>query len=141
MEVFIIWHEDDSQGIYHDEYLQHFIKIHVSLLIEQTLIQLSIQMDLRLLWFRFTSTCDLSEKLAPPTQPIRYRGKTNPNIVTRVFPRFKQVVHFHFENLNLNLIYHQINVGVKKKTVAFNPRFTSADITASITFNKPQAKI
>ena len=51
----------------------------------------------KLLLFCFTSLCDWSRKLAPPSYPIKWKTKINPNMVTCVFPRFKQVACFHFE--------------------------------------------
>ena len=40
---------------------------------------------------------DWSCKLAPPSRPIRDRSKTNQDVVTRVFPRFRQFDQFYFE--------------------------------------------
>ena len=42
-------------------------------------------------WFCLTTLCDWSRKLAPPSQPIRCKSKTNRNLVTRVFPRLRPV--------------------------------------------------
>ena len=47
--------------------------------------------------FLLNSLCDWSSKVAPPSQPIKSRTKINSNLVTRVFPRFKQVASFYFE--------------------------------------------
>ena len=44
-----------------------------------------------LLWFCFTTLCDWFRKLAPPIQPIRYKTKTNRDLVTRFFPRLALV--------------------------------------------------
>ena len=59
--------------------------------------QLSVASNLSLLFFCFTSLCDWSIKLAPPFHPIKWKTKINPNMVTCVFPRFKQVACFYFE--------------------------------------------
>ena len=40
---------------------------------------------------------DWSCELAPPSRPIRDRSKTNQDVVTRVFPRFRQFDQFYFE--------------------------------------------
>ena len=40
-------------------------------------------------WFCFTTLCDWSRKLAPPSQPIRCKTKTNRDLVTHVFPRLR----------------------------------------------------
>ena len=40
-----------------------------------------------LLWFCFNTLCNWFKKLAPPTQPIRYKTKANRDLITRVFPR------------------------------------------------------
>ena len=49
-------------------------------------------------WFRFSSLCNWSRKLAPTSQPIRCKTKIkHDDLVTRVFPRFKQFGCFHFE--------------------------------------------
>ena len=41
-----------------------------------------------------TLLCDWSRKPAPLLQPMKCKTTTNPNLVTRVFPRFKQVACF-----------------------------------------------
>ena len=51
----------------------------------------------RLLWFCFTSFCDWSRKLAPLSQPIRYKTETSQELVARVFPRFAQSACLYFE--------------------------------------------
>ena len=49
-------------------------------------------------WFCFSSLCNWSRKLAPTSQPIRCKTKIkHDDLVTRVFPRFKQFGCFHFE--------------------------------------------
>ena len=37
------------------------------------------------------------KNLTPPSQPIRYKTKTNRDLVTRVFPRLASVTHIFFE--------------------------------------------
>lgn len=54
--------------------------------------------DPGLLWVCFTSPFDWSRKLVPPSQPIKCKSKTNPNSVTGVFPRIKQVAEFSLVN-------------------------------------------
>ena len=51
----------------------------------------------QLLWFCFTTLCDWSRNLAPPSQPIRCKTKTNHDLVTRVFPRLRPVTSIYFE--------------------------------------------
>ena len=48
--------------------------------------------------FGCTSLCDWSKKLAPLSQPIRLRIKTNCDLATRVFPRFKHFACFSFNS-------------------------------------------
>ena len=48
--------------------------------------------------FVFISLCDWSRKLSPPTHPIKCKAKTNPNLVCRVFPPFRQVACFFTSN-------------------------------------------
>ena len=43
--------------------------------------------------FCFATRCDWSRKLAPSCQPIRCKSENNRDLVTRVFPRFKQFVY------------------------------------------------
>ena len=50
-------------------------------------------------WFWFTMHCDWSRKLAPPSQPIRCKTKTNHDLVTHVFPRLSPVTCVYFEFL------------------------------------------
>ena len=45
----------------------------------------------------FTAFCDWSRKLAPPSQPIRCKTKTNLNLVTRIFPHLRLVTCIYFE--------------------------------------------
>ena len=48
-------------------------------------------------WFCFTTLCDLSRKLAPPSQPNRYKSKTNHDFITLVFPRLRLFTCIFFE--------------------------------------------
>ena len=61
--------------------------------------QLSVQSDLGLLSFCFTSRFDWSRKLMPFSQPIRCNTQTNHDLVARVFPRFRQIGRFYSEFL------------------------------------------
>ena len=47
--------------------------------------------------FTFTSLCDWSKTLTPLSQPIRCKTKTNHDLVTRVFPRFRQFGCFNLK--------------------------------------------
>lgn len=44
--------------------------------------RLSVDSDPRLLWFRFTSLTHWSRKLAPLSEPIRLKNKTNRDLIT-----------------------------------------------------------
>ena len=48
--------------------------------------QLSVESNLELLWFCFTTLYDWFKKFATPTQPFRCKTKTNRDLVARVFP-------------------------------------------------------
>ena len=50
-------------------------------------------MALVLLYFLLYSLCDWSRKLAPLSQPIRFKTKTDCHLVACVFPRYKQLIH------------------------------------------------
>lgn len=63
-----------------------------------SIFQESIVSDPGLLRVCFTSPFDWSRKLVPPSQPIKCKSKTNPNFVTGVFPRIKQVAEFSLVN-------------------------------------------
>ena len=73
--------------------------------------QLSVDNNPGLFWFWLTLLSDWSRKLAPSSQPIRYKTKNKRGMVNRVFPRFKQLACFNFEfslanddvNLSLSL--------------------------------------
>ena len=56
--------------------------------------QLSVESNLGLHRFCFTSLCDWFRKLAPLSRPIRYKTKANYDLVARVFPRFRQFACF-----------------------------------------------
>ena len=57
-------------------------------------VQLSVESNPRLHWFWFTTLCNWSRKLAPPSQPIRFKTE----LMTRVFPRFRPVTCIYFES-------------------------------------------
>ena len=57
----------------------------------------SCRKNLGLHRYFFPLLYDWSCKLAPPSRPIRDRSKTNQDVVTRVFPRFRQFDQFYFE--------------------------------------------
>ena len=59
--------------------------------------QLSVESNPGLRWFFFTVLCEWSRKLAPPSKPIRYKTKTNRDLVTRVFPRLRPVTCVYFD--------------------------------------------
>ena len=59
--------------------------------------QLSVESTSRLGWLCLTSLCDWSTKLAPLSQPIRCKTKTNHDLVTCVFPRFRQFSWINFD--------------------------------------------
>ena len=56
--------------------------------------QLNVQRNPGLLCFCFTSFCDWSRKLAPLSQPIRFKTLIKRDLVIRVLPRFKQFACF-----------------------------------------------
>ena len=59
--------------------------------------QLSVESNPELLWFCSSLLCDWSTKLQPLSQPIRCKAKTNHDLISCVFPRFKQFARFYFE--------------------------------------------
>ena len=59
--------------------------------------QLSVENNPGQLWFSFSSLYDWSRKLAPLSQPINFKTKSNRDSVTRVFPRFMQFASFYFD--------------------------------------------
>ena len=58
---------------------------------------MSVKRNPGLHWFCFTVLCEWSRKLAPPSKPIRYKTKTNRDLVTRVFPRLRLVTCVYFD--------------------------------------------
>ena len=50
--------------------------------------EITIESTRKWLWFCFSSIRDWSRYLAPPSEPIRYKTKTNDNSVNLVFPSF-----------------------------------------------------
>ena len=60
-------------------------------------IESSVKSNQGLLWFCFTVLCDWSRKLAPPSQLIRCKTKTNRDLVACVFPRLRPVKCVYFE--------------------------------------------
>ena len=63
----------------------------------QSNFQFSVESNPGLHWFCFTVLCEWSRKLAPPSKPIRYKTKTNRDLVTRVFPRLRSVTCVYFD--------------------------------------------
>ena len=57
---------------------------------------LSVESLPGLLRFCFSTLCDWSRNLAPPSQPIRCKTKTNLDLVTRVSPRSRPVTCIYF---------------------------------------------
>ena len=58
-----------------------------------------MQSDVGLHRCNLASLCYWSRKLAPFSQPIRCKTKTNHDLVFRVFPRFRRGACFSFEFL------------------------------------------
>ena len=56
-----------------------------------------VESYLELPWFCFTTLYDWFKKLAPPSQPIKFKNKTNRTLVARVFPRMAPVSYICFE--------------------------------------------
>ena len=52
---------------------------------------MNIESKLRLLWFCIPSLCDWTAKLAPLSQPMRKKPKTNRDLHARIFQRFVPV--------------------------------------------------
>ena len=59
--------------------------------------QLNVKSNLWFHWFALLCSVIGPEKLASISQPIRYKTKTNHDLVARVFPRFRQFACFCFE--------------------------------------------
>ena len=71
---------------------------------------MSIVSDPGILWSCFILLCDWSKtKLTPPSQLSKCKTRTNSILVTRGFPRFKQVASFYLKfslaNDDVNLCY------------------------------------
>ena len=62
--------------------------------VNRVIFQLSAKSDPRLRWFCVNPLCDWSRKLAPLSQPMTCKTKTNHDLVARVFPRFRQFAFF-----------------------------------------------
>ena len=58
---------------------------------------MSVESNPGLHCFCFTTLCDWSRKLAPSSQPIRSKTKTNRDLVTGVFPRLREFTCVYFE--------------------------------------------
>ena len=52
--------------------------------------QLSVESNPWLNWFCLTTVCDWSRKFAPISQPIKCKTKIDRDVVTRVFPRYRE---------------------------------------------------
>ena len=52
--------------------------------------QLSVESNPWLDWFCLTTVCDWSRKFAPISQPIKCKTKIDRDVVTRVFPRYRE---------------------------------------------------
>ena len=57
-------------------------------------------------WFCFTVLCDWSRILAPPSQPIRCKTKTECDLPTRVFPGFGQNSCLCCELSSIGFLWH-----------------------------------
>ena len=79
---------------------------------------MGIDRDSGLLWFCFTSLCDWSKKLAPQSQPIKWKTKTNLSLVTRVFPLVKQVAPFTLSSYWLIMVIELSGVQFGLKSYA-----------------------
>ena len=81
----------------------------VIMISKQNDFQLSFESNGGLLWVCFTLICDWwsRKKLTPPSWPIKYKTKTNPNMATCVFPRLKQIASFYFK---FSLVEHAVNI-------------------------------
>ena len=67
---------------------------------------MSVESNPRLHWLSFSLLCDWVRKLASHSQPIRCKTKTNPDLVARVFPRFRLIGCSYFEfSLGLRVIF------------------------------------
>ena len=59
--------------------------------------QFSVESNPGLHWFCFTTLCDWSRNLAPPSQPIRCKTKSNLDLVTCVLSRLRPVTCASFD--------------------------------------------
>ena len=67
---------------------------------------MSVESNPRLHWLSFSLLCDWVRKLASHSQPIRCKTKTYPDLVARVFPRFRLIGCSYFEfSLGLRVIF------------------------------------
>lgn len=60
-------------------------------------ISIDFDCNLGLVWYCVAPHCDWSRKLAPLSQPIRCKTKTNQELVARVFSRVRKFRCFSFE--------------------------------------------
>ena len=68
--------------------------------------RLSIKNDLGLLSVGFTSPCNCWKKFAPPSQPIKCKNKTDPNLFASVFSCVKLVASLFFQ---FSLVNNDVN--------------------------------
>ena len=67
---------------------------------------MSVESNPRLYWLSFSLLYDWVRKLASHSQPVRCKTKTNPDLVARVFPRFRLIGCSYFEfSLDLRVIF------------------------------------
>ena len=67
---------------------------------------MSVESNPRLHWLSFSLLCDWVRKLASHSQPIRCKTKSYPDLVARVFPRFRLIGCSYFEfSLGLRVIF------------------------------------
>ena len=67
---------------------------------------MSVESNPRLYWLSFSLLYDWVRKLASHSQPVRCKTKTNPDLVARVFPRFRLIGCSYFEfSLGLRVIF------------------------------------
>ena len=72
----------------------------------RAIFQMSVESNPRLHWLSFSLLCDWVRKLASHSQPIRCKTKTYPDLVARVFPRFRLIGCSYFEfSLGLRVIF------------------------------------
>ena len=78
----------------------------IIIILIQSNFQLSVKSNLTLHWFCLTSLRDWSRNLAPLCQPIRSKTKTNHDLFTHVFPRFRKFAFFQ-----LNWLFFFLLIG------------------------------